>query len=778
MKTAALLLLPMVLWGQSQVYTPIPPTMFPGLDANLNSKPSITRGTGAPTSRCTAAKDLYVSTAGAFYICVSTNVWSLPLPDNTALVAFEALLAGTGGAGLVGFEASGTGAVLRSVESVLNSAFLYDIGYDTADHACAAAVSAGKPLAITGAFAISVSCSANLWFPSTTAGIVTPTADASLTGNIIASESQQIFDMSGHVDVSLNARIGSVHAGWFGCKADGTTDDTACYTAIRKATTKNQAIAGKALVGLILKPGISMVQPGQVALTDITLPTNCYTNDNCYAPAFVVCGSGTLSLSTCTLKAIAATPSVSNFVLSMQGMIATSIKGITIDGSSVSGCLNVDNGLNGASPLNELTGLYIVNCYGDTTSNAGTGAGGGIHAKNNNNSKIENNIHAGTVAGYTVSLAAVGGPIYDLRMDGSTTTGIGPAYLDAQNFAIRNTYLKSGERSGVNSFNLALIDNTQIVGDSVSHIVLNHTPINSGGGGWGATVINSLMGPGTIFAGAWNGAFTTSTMFDTTGFSLFGTITNPNGATGTSTFFFHNSTWFNTAHSFTPFTTPYNVVCYSCYDAVTNTIFDFDGRGRVPFGGLTGFYGSLHAGGGYSANNYAIGHQNFPDSYNISGDNSGSLSIKAETAKAISFFIGAGQVGAFQDSGVSLTANKTYSMPTGFFGPLGGSSTTNFAIGHPGFPASFALSGDNAGFTSIKAEAGKSISLFIGPTLIGSIVSGGMNLAAGQTYAVDGLGVADGTSAIVVGGTLTCPGGQHIASLNISQRGVPTGTCN
>lgn len=67
-------------FGQTvnQVYAPVPPTLFPALNNNLNSKPSFTGGVGAPTSGCTASKDLYVASNGDFYVCVATdNNWVL-----------------------------------------------------------------------------------------------------------------------------------------------------------------------------------------------------------------------------------------------------------------------------------------------------------------------------------------------------------------------------------------------------------------------------------------------------------------------------------------------------------------------------------------------------------------------------------------------------------------------------------------------------------------------------------------------------------------------------
>lgn len=67
-------------FGQTvnQVYAPVPPTLFPALNNNLNSKPSFTGGVGAPTSGCTANKDLYVASNGDFYVCVATdNNWVL-----------------------------------------------------------------------------------------------------------------------------------------------------------------------------------------------------------------------------------------------------------------------------------------------------------------------------------------------------------------------------------------------------------------------------------------------------------------------------------------------------------------------------------------------------------------------------------------------------------------------------------------------------------------------------------------------------------------------------
>jgi hypothetical protein len=57
-----------------------------------------------------------------------------------------------------------------------------------------------------------------------------------------------------------------------------------------------------------------------------------------------------------------------------------------------------------------------------------------------------------------------------------------------------------------------------------------------------------------------------------------------------------------------------------------------------------------------------------------------------------------------------------------------------------------------------------------------SATAGGINAAT--IYSVGSTTIADSTSAIVVGGTLTCTGGQHLAAVTVSTRGAPTGTCN
>lgn len=82
----------------AQVYAPIPPTSYPAVNSNLNSKPSMTTGVGAPVSGCTAGKDLYVSTAGAFYLCTMTNTWVLQGVSTNGITALtgDVLASGTG----------------------------------------------------------------------------------------------------------------------------------------------------------------------------------------------------------------------------------------------------------------------------------------------------------------------------------------------------------------------------------------------------------------------------------------------------------------------------------------------------------------------------------------------------------------------------------------------------------------------------------------------------------------------------------------------------------
>jgi hypothetical protein len=72
--------------------------------AEINSKPTITTGSGAPTGNCTASKDLYVDGANAvLYFCDSTNHWSQVPPVGTI-----------GGVTITGTPASGKTIVLTS----------------------------------------------------------------------------------------------------------------------------------------------------------------------------------------------------------------------------------------------------------------------------------------------------------------------------------------------------------------------------------------------------------------------------------------------------------------------------------------------------------------------------------------------------------------------------------------------------------------------------------------------------------------------------------------
>ena len=58
-------------WAQ---WTAVPSTAYPALEAILNAKPATTSGAGAPTSACTAGKDIYLDTAAlTLYDCVATG---------------------------------------------------------------------------------------------------------------------------------------------------------------------------------------------------------------------------------------------------------------------------------------------------------------------------------------------------------------------------------------------------------------------------------------------------------------------------------------------------------------------------------------------------------------------------------------------------------------------------------------------------------------------------------------------------------------------------------
>jgi hypothetical protein len=72
--------------------------------AEINSKPTITTGSGAPAGNCTASKDLYVDGANAaLYFCDSTNHWSQVPPVGTI-----------GGVTITGTPAAGKTIVLTS----------------------------------------------------------------------------------------------------------------------------------------------------------------------------------------------------------------------------------------------------------------------------------------------------------------------------------------------------------------------------------------------------------------------------------------------------------------------------------------------------------------------------------------------------------------------------------------------------------------------------------------------------------------------------------------
>lgn len=105
------------------------------------------------------------------------TVWSVDNVETTL-----GLITGANGANHVGFEPTG-GDVLTTVGAALNSTFLYDIGYSTLQKACDAGASAGKPVWVVTARAISSSftCNTQLVVPLGAGGVITPASGQTLT---------------------------------------------------------------------------------------------------------------------------------------------------------------------------------------------------------------------------------------------------------------------------------------------------------------------------------------------------------------------------------------------------------------------------------------------------------------------------------------------------------------------------------------------------------------------------------------------------------------------
>lgn len=178
----------------------------------------------------------------------SATVWTQDhICDNAQLL--KALLSTTGGANSVGFEPTG-GGLATTVGAVLNSAFLYDLGFSSATAACASA----KTIAVTQQALwnslSTMTCPAALWFP-TGAGVAIKPATGqtfTITGTITAPPAK-IFDLSAGGTVLFSSSAASfVVPQWWGSIADysagstcaGVTDNLSSWSAgIRSAMASN-----------------------------------------------------------------------------------------------------------------------------------------------------------------------------------------------------------------------------------------------------------------------------------------------------------------------------------------------------------------------------------------------------------------------------------------------------------------------------------------------------------------------------------------------------------
>lgn len=598
--------------------------------------------------------------------CVTGTMSAVWTQDNIANNAdlLKAALAGANGASLVGYTPPGATSG-TTVKAELDGGFLLDTGMfspNTLAGACAAAVAHDKTLAITQTWAAQATetLACNLFF--LTGGMIQPASGQTVTlaSCPIGASSARMFDgTSGGI---LSIPVGCTLTDYnFGVKADGSTDDTAAHNFAFQTGWKSAEGAGRNVLTLLPPGAVSMVQPGQVFMTSNTSPANCRTSGgNCNSVASYECpGNQTVTGAGCVMRAISGTPNAANYVLDAQGMIHAAIKGLTFDGNATAECLNADNPLQGGSPNNSLTGR-CTNRYGIASSTVATG--GGVSLANWNDSfGAMNFIIDGTGAGYTMNVVAGGGGCNFDHIQSATGNAAGQAYFDCQNLHIKDSYLKSGLRSGLSGFNYWQIDGqTQIEADSITGTVIDWRPISSGGGGWGLDIMNTILAPsglpagGRIFVGQFQAGVRMYGGRIVLGLgALFGAITEINAQIPTFEFWGTN---FDTLPTFTyNGASNYYFICHNCWRLDTNVVFSVDTRPFVGFGGATGFYGS-------SSTSWVIGHQNFPASFAITEAADGTTSIKSEAGKTINLFVGATQVGNVSSGGMNLSAGETFAI--------------------------------------------------------------------------------------------------------------------
>lgn len=457
----------------------------------------------------------------------------------------------------------------------------------------------------------------------------------------------------------------------FGILANGISDDTLAHNFAFKAgwISQSDASSGNSVLTLIAASGTSMVQPGQVVMTNNSFPANCRTSGgNCYSVVSYLCPGSQISNLSCILRAISGTPNASNYVLDAQGMIHMAISD-TFDGNATAGCINAANPVMGGSPANTLTGR-CTNRYVTASSTAKTG-GGVILTNWNDSFGAENFIIDGSGAGYTYNMDAEGGGCNVNHIQSATGNAVGQAYFDCQGLHIKDSYFKSGLRSGVNSFNYWQIDGqTQVEADSVTGTVIDWRPISGGGGGWGLELENTYLAPsvlsstGHIFQGQFQAGVRMHggrINIGNAGGALFGTITTINAQIPTFEFWGTN---FDFIPTFTNYgANNYYFICHNCWRLDTNVVFNADTRSSTL---LPGGFATIGPLGGNSTTVECFTPTAFSASFNVCVDTSGKLYLNSQTGQATRFSINNVDVMDLSSGGITLGSGDVINNGGGY----------------------------------------------------------------------------------------------------------------
>lgn len=522
--------------------------------------PSYAQVTQANSTQCT-------STTGSqgqfgFWLQQQLAMYKITLPTGQQYGPFPLSIGPVvgGAASAIGFEPTG-GTVQVNVASALNSAFLYDIGYDTFAHACAASIAAGKALAVTQVWAAipTQSCAANLWFPLGSGGSLKPGSAQILTfadPATITGYNVQLFDESsgGRVRFSTS-RMTSLNPMWYGAiPAVFTVAECAfvscsqpdSYAAIRSAFIA-AALNSPASLGVTFPSQSSFYTSGKVFAGDPTWTgsaSGTVDNPQCFSGA-IQCpmaaftrGEGRWASTDTQNANLTALPSMTRaqFVFSAPGLFFRTVEDFAVSGGDVAPCFNGSFLIfSGAANINTYRNLMFSRCANSSVSPFYE-----VYLDGNNDS-VTDNI---TVVPSLVETATIANPLgLHFQAEGGALGATSNLklydraliYVSAQNSNISDSYLSGGVMMGPSGLSY-LFTNTQIEVNPVSRHVVDVDPAAFAGpqglvfdGGY---LIPSGFPAGSgysIFNGTYlNGARLNGTYVGpTTHGTTFGTITTP-----------------------------------------------------------------------------------------------------------------------------------------------------------------------------------------------------------------------------------------------------------